>query len=184
MRRPISVFVVLGLVASVMALTPSRALGHDQTRYDGAGSKGRFDIRSSTLLDEGNDLAVLITTYKRWRASTLTGDRGFWVGFDSKGGSAEDYYVAIFWRQGKLRGNLWEERGDNDQYRKKVRVARPSGSLGNRSVAIFLTTGDIRLQGNLLRWRTVSSYRTSSTCRRICWDVAPNRGMYAHDMDV
>jgi len=156
-------------------LMASTAAAHEKAGYDGNDTGGPLDITSTNFLhvkgrpaydhcQRGKCLYFAARMQRDW-ASRILKKKGY-VNFDidTRGARAADYIIGISYRDGRLRGRLYNLRRPKHA-RQRVKAYRRDKWI--------ITTAKLRqvdpIRG-VLRWRAHSYYGSRRVCSRTCFD--------------
>jgi hypothetical protein len=165
-RRSLLPLIAFSLVSGLLSGSP--AVAHTFTKTDQNDSKGKLDIRSTTVRHTATGAVVYsFRTYDGWKAKDL-GRNSFLIIQISKDGPTDHNYdlcAFIFFASGKLRGSLTDCGRD---FIRGLKVAKPSGTTAK------LTIPRIELPA-VYWWGSASVWVGPAPCADGCVDFAPNR---------
>lgn len=135
-------------------------------------TRDALDI-SDVQVDRVSNPRFWVKTWGRWTVKDIF-DRGYvLVFFDTFGSSRFDYYALVRSRGNRLEASLWRDfRRSNDRQRARLLVRRRN----RRSVNVIVPLRKMYVGRRVhYGWR-VQTLMTSRTCRRVCFDLAPDEG--------
>jgi hypothetical protein len=169
----VRVWVVIALVvigASVPLLAGADHLDPD----DPNDTRGPLDVKSVRSWGRARRPGWRVITFARWSAERVW-DRGFVMVFlDTRRSDRFDYYALVRSNGSKMRARLFRDRRRRrDRDLGPLAAWRPS----RRSVSVRVPFRKLRVGDNraFYRWQ-VQTLFTGSRCRRVCFDVVPDRG--------
>jgi hypothetical protein len=174
-QRRIARLAIVAVLAATTALVFMVLAGasHRDLR-DGNDTRGSLDVRKVKSFGAIKKPGWRIITDERWIVRRMQ-DRGFaLVNLDTFGDARFDYYALIASNGSRMKGTLWRDRiSKRDRRVSTLAVWRAD----RRSVSVRIPLrkvkrGDKRLE---YRWYIQTLY-TSSNCKQVCIDRAPNRG--------
>lgn len=178
--RPRRLVMVSWLLAtSILPLMAPNASAHAQLKRDYNDTRGPLDMQAVVINHDERHLWGRIYTFERWRAGTVRGgDKWLAVDFDTSGGGDADYFVIVLWKNGSLQAIVRKWVGNN-----YVRVGSGFAKKeDDRTVYWQFRLDLIRPRGGFFRWAPITSWDGYPCGSQPCYDDAPNRGMYGHDL--
>ncbi|HEX2295489.1 MAG TPA: hypothetical protein VHN37_09290 [Actinomycetota bacterium] len=163
---------VCALVA-VAAVVPLVASADHADVRDANDTKGPFDVRRVKVAG-GRQPRYDVVTFPRWTVARVW-DRSYGlVYFDTLGGAAADYYVMVRSDGHRMRAQLWRDRArKKDRILAGVKAWRP----GRRSFAVRVPLRKMKFpEARLVYHWWVLTLHTGTTCKRVCFDRAPDTG--------
>jgi hypothetical protein len=141
---------------------------------DSDDSRGLLDIKRVQVLGSQRPLWKVFT-FGRWTNRQMY-ESGFIIVFlDTFGDSTFDYYALVRPRNGQMYAELYRDRHPKRDFKvASLSEWRPS----QRSVAVRIPLSRMRLGKARItyRWYAETLY-TGRRCGRVCFDLAPNRGV-------
>lgn len=160
-------------LAAVAAVVPFVASADHAGVTDGNDTKGPFDVRRVKVVGQRNPRYDVVT-FPRWTLPQ-TWDRSYGlIYFDTFGGEAPDYYVLVRSDGRQMRARLYRDRPrKKDKPVAGVKAWRP----GKRSFAVRVPLRKMQFPERRLvyHWWVVTLH-TGTSCKRVCFDRAPNSG--------
>ena len=174
MRRTARVSVLLvGAALLAMAVSFGASAGHSDI-LDPNDTRGWLDVRRVTTEGRARPRWKVVT-WGSWRASQIW-DAGYvTINLDTFGRPDPDYYILVGSVGTHLFGELWRDRDTRRDFRVSgVRVWRAANnSLSARIPLAKMRIGERRVA---YTWYVETIY-TSDSCRRVCFDLAPDTGV-------
>ena len=167
---PVKRFLLVALVASIVL--PLVASAHHADVRDRNDTDGRFDIRL-VKLNGKHPRTWRIQTWQVWSA-TRAWDAGFMLVYvDTFGTDRPDYYALVrSYGRGMVAHLYRDHERKRDRRISQTRVTRPN----RKAVKVAIPFGQLRRRSSrIFRWYAQTLW-TGSTCRRVCFDRAPDRG--------
>ncbi|MGH2735908.1 MAG: hypothetical protein ACRDKZ_10035 [Actinomycetota bacterium] len=166
--------VVLGVVLIALALAPWIANARHVDPRDGNDTRGTLDVRKVKSWGPGSKPGFRIITFRRWTAEQIWDYGQAIVNLDTFGKNRPDYYVVVRSSGSGMKGTLWRDRkSKSDRRVAKVGVWRPDRRSINMQIPMSkLRRGKSRV---FFAWYVQTLFQSNS-CRRVCFDRAPNKG--------
>ncbi len=164
-------FALCALVAA--AALPLVASADHADVSDPNDAKGPFDVRRVNV-SGARKPRYDVVTFPRWTAARVW-DRSYGlVYFDTFGGEAPDYYVMVRSDGYRMRARLYRDKAKKkDRPLSGVKAWRP----GKRSFAVRVPLGKMKFpQQRLVYHWWVLTLHTGTSCKKVCFDRAPNTG--------
>jgi hypothetical protein len=134
---------------------------------------GRLDVRLATVEEQAR-WKFTVSTWNQW-TEQQTLDKGYiLVYLDTFGNQRFDYYGLVRSDGDVLKGLLWRDfAGKPDERIGFPKVTRPNAT----SARIFIDPGKLRFDVDRIfySWYVQTLY-TSQSCRKVCFDLAPDEG--------
>ncbi len=169
--------VVLALCALMAAASiPLIATADHAGVVDRNDTKGPFDVRRVRVQGTRSPRYDVVT-FPRWTVARVW-DRSYgFVFFDTFGGEAPDYYVLARSDGYRMKALLYRDRArKKDRVIGKVKAWRP----GKRSFAVKVPLRKMTFpEQRLLYYWWVLTLHTGTSCKRVCFDRAPDRDRIA-----
>ena len=150
------------LVAGLLSVGP--ASGHTFTKPDGNDSRGKLDIRTSTVSHTATSIVFKIRTYDAWTPASLQDDSYLAVTIDKNNDRTYERCAFIFFAS-RLRGVLTNCGGG--QFIRNVPVAK----LNPTTVKVTIP----KSQTGLVHWWATETGWLGTGCPSGCTDFSPNR---------
>jgi hypothetical protein len=134
--------------------------------------KGSLDLKRVTVLHRHERFEAKISTHGRWSPSQLASGRGaLYVDLDTTGTGDADYLAWVFHNGEGLVARIHRRTGSTSEPIGDGTVTR----TGSNAITVGM---DATLMEILKtpRWLASSRFRGGATCKRPCFDFAPNRG--------
>ena len=167
-RVALAVCVLVG-AASIPLIASAE---HAADVVDANDANGPFDVRRVKV--RGIRVPRYdVVTFARWDVARVW-DRSYgFVFFDTMGGEAADYYVLARSDGYRMRALLYRDRvRRKDKIVSKVKAWRPN----NRSFAVKVPLRKMTFPTQrLVYYWWVQTLHTGTSCRRVCFDRAPDR---------
>jgi hypothetical protein len=166
--------VLAGALVAAAALIAPWFAGAEVVKFpDANDTRGPLDVKKVRVAGE-DVLRYKVITFSRWSTSDMR-DRGFvLVSFDTFSTSRFDYYALVRSIGDQLDAQLFRDRKTKSDYvvasLKKWRASRKSVS-----VSVPIRKMNWPQSRDFYRWR-VQTLFTSGSCKRVCFDVAPDSG--------
>ena len=174
MRTRAAARVALALCAALAAASlPFGASADHADVSDPNDAKGPFDVRRVKVVG-GRKPRYDVVTFPRWTAARVW-DRSYGlVYFDTFGGEAPDYYVMVRSDGYRMRARLYRDKArKKDRPLSVVKAWRP----GKRSFAVRVPLAKMKFpQQRLVYHWWVLTLHTGTSCKKVCFDRAPNTG--------
>ena len=166
---------IVALLAATTTLAFMMLAGasHQDLR-DGDDTRGSLDVRKVKTFRPTKKPVWRIITDERWIVRRIH-DRGFaLVNLDTFGDARFDYYALIGSNGSRMKGALWRDRTS----RRDRRVSKLAAwRADRRSVSVRIPLRKVKRGTKRLEYRWyVQTLYTSSNCKQVCIDRAPNRG--------
>jgi hypothetical protein len=165
--------VALALCVVAAAAVPFVASADHVDLGDPNDTKGPFDVRRVKVVGTQKPRYDVVT-FPRWTVAR-TWDRSYGLlYFDTFGGEAPDYYVMVRSDGYRMRASLYRDKATKkDRRLGGVNAWRP----GKRSFAIRVPLRKMKLPAERLAYHWwVLTLHTGPSCRRVCFDRAPDTG--------
>ena len=165
--------VALAVCVVAAAVVPFVASADHGDLVDRNDTRGPFDVRRVDV-GGGRLPRYDVVTFPRWDVAQVW-DRSYaLVYFDTFGGDAPDYYVLVRSDGYRMRASLYR-----DKLRKKDRILAEvkAWKPGRRSFAVRVPLRKMRFpeQRLVYHWWVVTLH-TGKSCRKVCFDRAPDTG--------
>lgn len=173
MRTRTAARVSLALLVAAAAAMPFVASADHAGVRDPNDVKGPFDVRRVEVAGTRRP-RYDVMTFPRWTAAQVW-DRSYGlVYFDTFGGGAPDYYVMVRSDGYRMRARLYRDKArKNDRMLSGVKAWRP----GKRSFAVRVPLRKMKFPEQRLVYHWwVLTLHTGKSCKRVCFDRAPNAG--------
>ncbi|HEV2756043.1 MAG TPA: hypothetical protein VG318_09745 [Actinomycetota bacterium] len=170
--RTLARLVLALCVAGAAASIPLIASADHSHVVDANDTKGPFDVRR-VIVRGTRTPRYDVVTFTRWSVAQVW-DRSYgFVYFDTFGDEDPDYYVLVRSDGYRMRALLYRDRTrKNDRIIGKVKAWRP----GKRSFAVKVPLRKMTFpQQRLVYFWWVQTLHTGTSCKRVCFDRAPNR---------
>ncbi len=168
---------VLALCVAVAAAAVPLIASADHTAVvDGNDTKGPFDVRR-VIVQGATTPRYDVVTFPRWTVARVW-DRSYgFVFFDTFGGEAPDYYVLARSDGYRMRALLYRDKvRKKDRVVGKVKAWRP----GKRSFAVKVPLRKMKFpEQRLVYGWWVLTLHTGTSCKKVCFDRAPDTGRIA-----
>lgn len=135
-------------------------------------TQGPLDVRLVEVFGTKRPL-YRIATYQPWRVKRIY-DRGYLlVSFDTFGTTRYDYYALVRSVGSRVEASLWRDRATRRDFKvADLRVYRET----RRNVLVRVPLAKMILPQNRRHYHWfVQTLFTNDQCRRVCFDLAPDR---------
>ncbi|MDQ3915589.1 MAG: hypothetical protein M3323_09730 [Actinomycetota bacterium] len=163
-------------VAVAAAAVPLIASADHAAVVDGNDTKGPFDVRR-VIVQGTTTPRYDVITFPRWTVARVW-DRSYgFVFFDTFGGEAPDYYVLARSDGYRMKALLYRDKvRKKDRVVGKVKAWRP----GKRSFAVKVPLRKMKFpEQRLVYGWWVLTLHTGTSCKKVCFDRAPDTGRIA-----
>lgn len=171
-RRPVARLVLALCVATAAASIPLIASADHTGVVDRNDTKGPFDVRRVKVRGARTPRYDVVT-FARWTTARVW-DRSYgFVFFDTFGDEAPDYYVLVRSNGRRMKALLYRDRNrKKDRVIGRVKAWRPN----KRSFAVKVPLRKMAFpERRLVYYWWVQTLHTGKSCRRVCFDMAPDR---------
>jgi hypothetical protein len=134
--------------------------------------KGALDVKDVTVAYRGGQFEATISTHGTWRPSQLgSGRAALYLDLDTAATSRPEYIVWVLHNGSELVARIERYTGSSSELIGNAALTRPTSN--SVTVKIDASIMDISKPP---RWLASTKFRGRTTCKRPCWDFAPNRG--------